>query len=185
MKQLLSILLAFAMGATPIAHTDSSAVTAENTKAAYVQAAETPETTGITVALDEKLDNLMRENEAALRAYLEENGHFAASLYYYVKVTDRGDWDIKVTDEWAFEDGVTYTYRGKVLRMDDPGNIHFGYLGAMLFTEEFICFGAGMNNFLKFGTVDGDLSSYYDDPQDQEMMRWGIQMYRDRTLYGE
>jgi hypothetical protein len=34
-----------------------------------------------------------------------------------------------------------------------------------------------MNNLLKFGTGQGNLGSYYDDPQDQEMMRLGHQMY--------
>ena len=194
MNQLISMLLTLATctsilaGGTgdlmtrPAGETDarSSAVVAEVTEPAVVAAAPVE---GEVVDLTEKLNALIRKNEVVLRDYLAEHGHFAASLYYYVKVTDGGEWDIKVTDEWAFEKGKTYVYEGQVLRMDDPGNIHFGYLGAILFPEEFVCFGAGMNNFLKFGTVDGNLASYYDDPQDQEMMRWGYRMCKERTLW--
>ena len=61
--------------------------------------------------------------------------------------------------------------------MDDPGNIHFGYTGAVLFPESFVCFGAGMNNISKFEFTTGNVDSYYDDPQDQEMMKWGYDLY--------
>ena len=135
---------------------------------------------GMIVDLTEKLDTLMQVNAAALEQFLAEKGYVLAALFYHAMVTDGGDWDIKLQDEWRFEPGKTYVYRGKVLRMDDPGNIHFGYTGAILFPEEFVCFGAGMNNLLKFGFDQGDLESYYDDPQDQEMMRWGYQMYKEQ-----
>ena len=103
-------------------------------------------------------------------------------MVYYLKVTDGGAWDIKLTDEWKFEKNTTYVYQGVEMRMDDPGNIHFGYLGAILFSEEFVCFGAGFNNFMKFGFRDGNCQSYFDDPQDQEMMRWGYRMYKNKSL---
>lgn len=130
------------------------------------------------VDLTFKLNVLMHRNARILEDFLEEHGYVKAALFYHAMVTDGGDWDIKLTDEWKFEPGKTYVYQGKVMRMDDPGNIHFGYTGAILFPEEFVCFGAGMNNLLKFGFTAGDLSSYYDDPQDQEMMRWGYRMYK-------
>ena len=129
------------------------------------------------VDITEKLNALMLKNAEELRRIRKEKGYLYACIYYYVKVTDAGDWDIKRTDEWKFEEGKTYVYQGVEMRMDDPGNIHFGYLGAILFHEEFVCFGAGLNNFMKFGRRDGDFSSYFDDPHDQTMMRWGYRMY--------
>lgn len=134
------------------------------------------------VDITAKLNVLMIRNGKILEDYLAEHGYLKAALFYHAMVTDAGDWDIKRTPMWKFEPGKTYVYQGKVMRMDDPGNIHFGYLGAILFPEEFVCFGAGMNNLLKFGFDQGDLESYYDDPQDQEMMRWGYRMYINKDL---
>lgn len=134
------------------------------------------------VDITSKLNVLMLRNGKILEDYLAEHGYVKACLFYHAMVTDAGDWDIKRTPMWKFEPGKTYVYQGKVMRMDDPGNIHFGYLGAILFPEEFVCFGAGMNNLLKFGFDQGDLESYYDDPQDQEMMRWGYRMYINQEL---
>ena len=129
------------------------------------------------VDITEKLDNLMHQSAAELTRIRDRFGYTVAATYYYLKVTDGGDWDIKRTAPWKFEEGKIYVYQGKVMRMDDPGNIHFGYVGAVIFPEEFVCFGAGMNNVSKFGYTTGDFASYYDDPQDQEMMRWGYHLY--------
>lgn len=129
------------------------------------------------IDITEKLNALMHKNAATMEKVLAKYGDTYAALYFYKKVTDGGDWDIKLQDEWKFQQGKTYIYNGKELRADDPGNIHFGYVGAVVFSEEAVCFGAGMNNLLKFGTGQGNLGSYYDDPQDQEMMRLGHRMY--------
>ena len=129
------------------------------------------------VDITETLDAFMWKNAATLRRVRSKYGSLYAAIYYYEKVKDGGDWDIKQQEEWHFEQGTTYVYQGQVLRMDDPGNIHFGYVGAVIFPEEFVCFGAGMNNVSKFGFSEGDFDSYYDDPQDQAMMRWGYRLY--------
>ena len=136
------------------------------------------ETDPNVVDLTEKLDKLMHKNAATMRKVLKQRGWYYAAIYFYAKVKDGGDWDIKLQKEWKFEKGVTYTYQGKVLRWDDPGNIHFGYVGAVVFTEEAICLGAGLNQITKFGFSFGDFSTYYDDPRDQEMMRWGHRLYK-------
>lgn len=151
-----------------------------NCRGINVSSQETVATDPQVVDLTYKLNVFMWKNAAYLESYLEDLGYIKAALFYHAMVTDGGQWDIKRTDEWKFEPGKTYVYQGRVLRMDDPGNIHFGYLGAILFPEEFVCFGAGMNNLLKFGFDQGDLASYYDDPRDQEMMRWGYRMYMEQ-----
>ena len=148
---------------------------AEEESANVAETATEPENEIIDIT--EKLNALMLKNGEELRRIRKEKGYLYACIYYYVKVTDAGDWDIKRTEDWSFEPGKTYVYQGVEMRMDDPGNIHFGYLGAILFPEEFVCFGAGLNNFMKFGRRDGNFASYFDDPHDQIMMRWGYQMY--------
>ena len=130
------------------------------------------------VDLTEKLDALMHESAKTLKSVLARQGRYRACIFYYHMVKDGGPWDIKLQDEWKFEEGTTYIYQGRVMRMDDPGNIHFGYLGAIILPEEIVCLGAGLNNISKFGFTAGDFKSYYDDPQDQEMMRWGYRLYK-------
>ena len=130
------------------------------------------------IDLTEKLDALMRKNAATMRSVLAKRGRYLAAFYFYDMVKDGDQWDIKLQDEWKFEEGVIYMYQGQVLRWDDPGNIHFGYVGAVVFSEEAVCLGAGLNQITKFGFSFGDFSTYYDDPRDQEMMRWGHRLYR-------
>jgi hypothetical protein len=162
--------------AEPVIETEQPTDTETSTEIIRESPAE-PESE--VVDITDKLNALMLKNGEELRRIRKEKGYLYACLYYYIKVTDAGDWDIKRTDEWKFEKGKTYVYQGVEMRMDDPGNIHFGYLGAILFHEEFVCFGAGLNNFMKFGRRDGDFYSYFDDPHDQIMMRWGYRMYKE------
>ena len=91
-----------------------------------------------TVDLTEKLTDFMEDNANELEEYKEENGTIKAYVYFITNVTDGGSLDIKLQDEWKFEDGIEYTFNGKVLRYDDPGNINFGYVGAVLFSEEIL-----------------------------------------------
>ncbi|MBE6713382.1 MAG: hypothetical protein E7580_07695 [Ruminococcaceae bacterium] len=96
----------------------------------------------------------------------------------YENVTDGGNLDIKTQDEWNFEEGKEYLFNGRTLRYDDPGNINFGYVGAILFPEGFLCFGAGINQISKFGFECGDITTWYDDPRDNEMIKYGYQLYQ-------
>ena len=121
----------------------------------------------------------MRDNADKLQSYLNKNGRIKAALYFYENVIDGGDLDIKLQDEWKFEEGKTYTYNGMVLRYDDPGNINFGYVGAVLFSEGILCFGAGVNQISKYGFKFGDISTFYDDPRDNEMIKLGYSIYQE------
>ena len=132
-----------------------------------------------TVDLTEELDEFMLKNADKLEDYKEENGYIEAAFYFYQNVKDGGDLDIKLQDEWTFEEEKNYVYRDRKLRFDDPGNINFGYVGAVLFSEEVLCIGAGVNQISKYGFVYGDLSSYFDDPRDQAMIRWGYEIYQE------
>ena len=63
------------------------------------------------------------------------------------------------------------------LRYDDPGNINFGYVGAVLFSEEILCLGAGVNQISKYGFRFGDFSTFFDDPRDNMMIKLGYALY--------
>lgn len=129
------------------------------------------------VDLTKKLNEYMQDNAQKLQEYYDSNGFLAAAVYFYNNVKDGGALDIKLQDEWKFEEGKTYYYNGKELRYDDPGNINFGYVGAVLFSETILCCGAGFNQISKYGFYFGDITTFYDDPRDNEMIKLGYRVY--------
>ena len=133
---------------------------------------------GKIVDITEKLDDFMEKNAETLDSYLKQHGYLESILYFYKNVTDGGELDIKLQDDWKFEDGITYLYRGTGLRYDDPGNINFGYVGAILFPELVLCAGAGVNQISKYGLQFGDITTFYDDPRDNYMVKYGYRLYK-------
>jgi hypothetical protein len=101
-------------------------------------------------------------------------------IYFYQNVNDDGILDIKKQEEWKFEEGKIYVYNGMQLRYDDPGNILFGYVGATLFPKMILCLGAGANQIKNYGLQFGDIISFYDDPRDQYMIRYGYELRRSK-----
>ena len=142
-----------------------------------------------TVVLNDKITGYMHENVEKLKAYEKEHGRAEAVTYFLLNVRGGGPLDIKLQDEWKFEDGKTYVYLDQVLRYDDPGNINYGYVGAVLFPEEVLCAGAGgyQVGSAIWALIDGNpnttpptmggISTYFDDPRDTEMIRWGYKLY--------
>ncbi len=61
---------------------------------------------------------------------------------------------------------------------DDIGNIHFGYVGSVLFRKTTLCAGAGMYQIYS-GTSDWKyISSYFDDPRDSKAIKLGVEMWK-------
>ena len=133
------------------------------------------------IDLTDKLTAFMQENAEKLTNFVAENNTLEGWWYFYENVNDGGDLDIKLQDEWAFREGVKYTFQGRELRADDPGNINFGYVGAVLFPEEMLCMGAGLNQISNWGFQFGDLSTWFDDPRDNEMIKYGYLLYWEDT----
>ena len=133
------------------------------------------------VDLTEKLMGFMNYNAEKLIDYRNENGYIGACVYFYKNVRDYGDLDIKLQDEWSFEAKTDYYFYGTLLRYDDPGNINFGYIGAILFDLNILCLGAGINQISKYGFQFGDFSTCFDDPRDNEMIKRGYNLYTKGT----
>jgi len=133
---------------------------------------------GKVIDITDKLDEFMETNADRLQAYLNEHGYWDAVWYFYNNVKDGGELDIKLQDDWKFKEGVTYIYRGTELRYDDPGNINYGYVGAVLFSELILCAGAGLNQISKYGFQFGDIFSFFDDPRDNYMVKYGYKVYK-------
>ena len=146
----------------------------------------TLENHGLAEDITQKLNSFMQDNANALKAYYNENGFLATCSYFYNLVDDGKNLDIKLNPTWAFEKGKIYYYNGMVLRFDDPGNINFGYLGAAFSNEVLVpkglakiilCCGAGRNQRKKYGYKYGDITTFFDDPRDNWMIRYGFNLY--------
>ncbi len=125
-----------------------------------------------TIDITEKLNNEMKTNSNTLKKYEHENGYIKSVYYFINKVKPNGDWDFKVQPDWNLNPNATYRYGNHVLRFDDIGNIHYGYVGRVLFSTK-VLLGAGGMVQIYTGTSDlSYLDSNFDDPRDQ----WAIQL---------
>ena len=122
----------------------------------------------------------MEKNVEVLKEFADKHNGIETLKYFVQNVTDGGVLDIKLQDKWAFEEGKTYTYNGMVLRYDDPGNINFGYVGAEIYPRTVLCIGAGVNQISKYGFAFGDIFSFFDDPRDNYMVKYGYMLYKRR-----
>ena len=138
------------------------------------------------IDLTPDLDNFMQDNAKTLSDYYNKYGFALSFLYFVMSVNDFGPLDIKRQSDWAFDEGTTYYYRGVELRYDDPGNINYGYLGASLFHSagvsptislEILNLGGGGKQVLNHGFTYGNIYTYFDDPRDYNMIRFGFSLY--------
>ena len=131
--------------------------------------------------LTPKLTNFMEKNANEIKQIKSTFGFVPSSVYFYFAVKDGGKWDIKLQPDWTLDSNYKYLFHGRDIRYDDPGNINFGYAGSVLFPEIALCAGAGLNQYSKYGTSCGDISTFFDDPRDNEMIKYGIQLYEKGT----
>ena len=136
----------------------------------------------LKIDITEKLTSFMRNNGRSLAEYRLTHNYVDTAFYFYNNVTDGGTLDIKLQDDWQFKDGFIYTFNGHHLRSDDPGNINFGYVGAIIFPEGILCAGAGLNQIKNHGFIFGNLASCYDDPRDNLMIRYGYYLFGEDML---
>ncbi len=132
------------------------------------------------VDITNELDIFMFNSCGEFEDYIDENGSANGAFFFAENVTDGGVWDIKRNPDWNLSPNRQYVYNGRVLRYDDPGNIAYGYIGGVLFSEEVLCMAAGANQITKYGFKCGHLLSYFDDPRDQQMIRFGYSLYPEK-----
>lgn len=99
-------------------------------------------------------------------------------LAYFISQVQTGSIvDLKNQPSW--EKGA-YIYEGELLRRDAFGNMLFGYVGKLFgYDDEFLCAGAGAYQIISFTSSWRYWDTYFDDPDDTEMIRRGIKIYND------
>ena len=136
----------------------------------YTQNRETTDTP--TVDITKKLTSAMVENSVELTFYKEHYGLLAAVLHFYQNVKPGGAWDFKSQEEWDLNNNASYLFNGTILRYDDIGNIHYGFVGRVIFSEETLLLAGGVVQ-IRTGTSKWSYwKSNFDDPRDQ----WAIQI---------
>lgn len=128
------------------------------------------------VDITEKLNNAMENHRAEIQMWKDRYGVSIATYIFYQRVKPGGAWDFKSQPSWDLEYNSTYLYGSVLLRFDDPGNIHYGYVGSALFGEDILKIAGGA---VQIWTGTSDIAywkSYFDDPRDQAMIALGYSL---------
>ena len=129
------------------------------------------------VDLTEKINKAMKENADTLRNYKDEHNYKDTLTFFVNKVKPGGDWDFKSQKDWALDSNTTYAYNFTELRYDDIGNIHYGYVGRVLFSSDILLLAGGA---VQIYTGTSKLSYWrtnFDDPRDQWAIEYGCQLW--------
>ncbi len=129
------------------------------------------------VDVTEKLNKAMIRNSEELYAFADTFGGLAAALYFVDMVKPGGDWDFKSKADWGLVPGKIYVYDGKDFLYDDIGNIHYGFVGRVLFSEDMLLMAGGVVQVFCGTSSWGYIDSNFDDPRDQEAIQFGCTLW--------
>lgn len=101
------------------------------------------------------------------------------------KVRSGGEWDLKAKKKWKPKTygATSFTYETKKLQGEDVGNLHFGYVGAVLFGKTALCAGAGLYQIYSGTSNLKYFTSYFDDPRDTKHIKLGYEIWKEK--YGK
>ncbi len=119
----------------------------------------------------------MVTNAKKLEEIKNNKGTIVAAGYFVNKVRPNGDWDFKSQDGWSLNPNTKYIYNGEELRFDDIGNIHYGYVGRVLFDTDTLLQAGGAVQILTMTSDKCYKNSNYDDPRDQWAISYGAKLW--------
>ena len=108
--------------------------------------------------------------------------------FFYQSVKTGGSWDLKRQKNWKLRKGHRYLFKENrnrkkyFYRNDDIGNVHYGFVGSVLFSEFTLCAGAG--TYQVYSDIKNKKQtqiyrlSYGDDPHDTKMIKYGVSLYK-------
>ena len=136
-----------------------------------------PETKIKSVDVTSQLNKEMTRNAEDLSQVSETFGAWAAMMYFVENVKPGGKWDFKSQAEWSLNPDVIYIYNGNELRYDDIGNIHYGYVGHVLFSEQALLQAGGLVQVYAGTSKLSYYNSWFDDPRDSKMISYGYHLW--------
>ena len=134
------------------------------------------------IDITDKLNNTMMKNsqEMFIVKTIYSNTHltrFYDDITFVNNVKPNGDWDFKSQEYWNLSPDKTYKYKNMLLRFDDIGNIHYGFVGSILYTPATLLQAGGIVQIATGTSSINYWDSNFDDPRDQEMIKIGIYLY--------
>ena len=105
-------------------------------------------------------------------------GKLALLYKFYTLVKTNGKWDFKNQSAWKLKSGDYYTFMGVKLTVADIGNIHFGFVGSILFSWKTLCAGAGLYQIYSRTSSWKFWYSFFDDPRDTLCISIGRTMWK-------
>ena len=94
-------------------------------------------------------------------------------ILFVCNVETNGVWDLKNTQ---FYKGKQFIFHNKIYSAEDLGNIHFGYVGSLLFPKGILHLGAGIYQIYSGARIK-DWYTYFDSPRDYDMVEYGYKLY--------
>lgn len=121
--------------------------------------------------------NTLKGNATEIKTIKNEQGVISASKQFYLKVKNKGEWDLKQKEEYQ----GTFSLNGCVVQGQDLGNINFGYTGRALgIPTPVLLIGAGVAQILAGTTTTTFvLASNGDDFRDQLFIIYGVMLYNE------
>ena len=123
----------------------------------------------------------MLKNAASLYQYTISDKTYPIGTGYYFtgKVNSRGPWDYK----HAYGVNDRYVFGGRVMKGEDLGNMHFGYVGRFGGFQPKVLLAAAGAVQIKCKTSNVNwYKSYFDDPNDQKSIKIGINYADNKNL---
>lgn len=121
----------------------------------------------------------MRENYEYMSNYLAKNtkkhgamiAYAMANIEFAKKVKTGGEWDFK--SSWNLDRNQVYLFNGIEITYQDPGNIHFGYVGSALHTLTDLHIFAGQYQIISKTSDMSYWKTCFDDPDDYSAITYG------------
>ena len=90
-----------------------------------------------------------------------------------------GTWDLKSQSEWKnLRKGEYYTLFGTRVSAEDIGNIHFGYVGSVVFSLKTLFTGSGLYQIYSGRSDWRYWSTFFDQPRDIFCIIWGNALWK-------
>lgn len=114
------------------------------------------------------MSNYITENTKKYGALI---AYAMANVKFKKMVETGGEWDLK--HSWDLKKNQVYLFDGIEITYQDPGNIHFGYVGSALHTLTDLHLFAGEYQIVSRTSDMSYWSTCFDDPDDYSAVTYG------------
>jgi hypothetical protein len=109
---------------------------------------------------------------------------FGAGMYFAKRVRSGGVWDYKLLcSSYSTKVNIKINNTYYSIQAQDIGNIHYGYVGSALFSASILKSFAGLASILDNQVYWSWVSTYFDNPTDQNAIQRGINWRNNGYFY--